>query len=171
MAMTAKDFELSDEQLQRCLGAYELAGRPDRFELLQDDIGYSDEMVLELYTITLDWTEDKRHEDCIAAYHFLTTLNPQLAVLWVALGVSYMHQQDFPAAEKAFDRAIEAEPQNILGYQYGAKCYIDQGNKEAAKRLIERGIERAEKADDTEAWAEFKELAPQLAEAIDEHNS
>lgn len=168
MAVTAKDFELNDEQLASCLSAYELLGRPGSDDVLQDDVDYSDDMILELYAAALAMGEDKRHEDCIAAFHFLTTLNPRIAVLWIGLGVAYMNHQDMPAAIKAYQRAIVAEPDNVAGYQYAAKCWLEQNDKNEALQIVQAGIDRADNAENPDDWADFKRELEELAKAVED---
>lgn len=168
MAFAAKDFQLEDSALDAVLRAEVLAHQPEEGTLPQDELGYSDEMLVMLYQIAVDLSQEKQHDEAVAAFTFINALNPHVAVFWIGLGVAHAYQQDFPAAAKAFAKAIQVDPSNTDGYMYAVKLQLDLKDKDAARRIIDDGRQRADHADNPDDWSEFLELASALESIMDE---
>ena len=166
MAIKAEDYNLDDEKLGFCTSPEVLANQHE--ELPQDNLGYSDEMMLALYEIAVKLSADKRHDEAVAAFTFITTLNPRVAPFWIGLGVAQSYQQDLESALKSYLKAIEVEPENVDGYMYVVKFHLDRNDAENAMAIVEEGRQRAEHSEQPEAWEDFLEMAPAIEAVIKE---
>lgn len=164
MTIKAEDYKLNDEQMAFGLSPEVLANQHTA-ELPQDRIGYSDEMMLGLYQIATELSEAKRHDEAVAAFTFLSTLNPNVAAFWTGLGITQCLQQDLGAGLKSYQKAVEADPTNFDGYLYLCKYHLDLNDQDAALAVIDEGRQRAEHADNPEDWEDFLEKAT-AAEAV-----
>jgi tetratricopeptide (TPR) repeat protein len=77
----------------------------------------------------------------------LSSLFPNDTGLILEKGMIFLHQDDFPAAEREFRRACnQADPfVRIEGHAYMRDLYLTQGKIEAAKDELRQGLEIAEK--------------------------
>ena len=166
MKVTTEDFILSEEKLKRCTQPDVLACSPSKKSAIQKAIGYTDPMMLLLYQIAVDLSENKSHDESVAAFKFLCILNPYIAPFWIGLGVSQVQQQDFEGAIKSYERAIEVDPTNIQGYLYAIKYYLDNKGPQKARQILDGGLQQAEGAECPESWEQFLQLAPAIGELI-----
>lgn len=166
--MQTADYEISDEAWQKCADVQHLSEIYAEGKTMQDVVGYTDEMMLELYDVAVDLSKQKHHDDSIAAFVFLTTINPKVAAFWIGKGVSHIHAHQNAEAEMAFLKALDVHPSDVNGYLFAIKFYLDQNNKAQAEEVLEGGLKKAQESDDPEQWKEFNEISGHLKAVIQE---
>lgn len=162
----ADDFKLSKDALDFCSQPEVLLNKVSAEELPQKELGYSDDMMLMLYQIAVDFSLSKQHDKAAVAFAFITTINPFVAPFWIGKGVAEVYGQDLKGAERSFKRAIAEEPESVDGYLYAVKFYLDQGDVEGAQRVLEEGKKSADVAQNPDDWKGFLELVPEFEEVI-----
>jgi tetratricopeptide (TPR) repeat protein len=96
-------------------------------------------------------------------YETVTRLDPQDAASWVMLGRLYSALENRSAAEQAFEKALEAEPDNEDALVGLAAVYSDRGDAARAAELLKRAADKTPTAAAlirlATAYEEMKEFA------------
>jgi tetratricopeptide (TPR) repeat protein len=114
-------------------------------------------------------------KQAIEQYQFITTKDAKDAESWVMLGRLYRFSQDSPNAEKAFDNALKADPDNEDAQTQLAMLYAELGdskkaieklqaaNKNPNERTLQLLAEQYEQLHDYKSAAEALKKAMELA--------
>lgn len=133
---------------------------------LQHVIGYSDEMMLDIYDRAVELSESCHYEESIHAFAFLTVINPRVVAFWIGKGVAHLNHCQVEEGAKAFETAFEVDPSDIRIYEYLIKLHLGTQQKEHALEVLERGRTLSREASDQERWNAFNTLAPELERVI-----
>jgi tetratricopeptide (TPR) repeat protein len=109
-----------------------------------------------------------RWKESTADFEKAASVNPKDPFLWSNLGTNYQALRDFPAAAKAFERGIEADPNYFPNVYLRARMEIDwRGDTAPLERLFQKSAD-APDPDGKVAFAQFelKLLQRRYAEAL-----
>src|SRR5581483_1350690 len=73
---------------------------------LQEIIGYSDELMEEMYQAACQVFREGHHQEAEDAFLFLTTINPYVYAYWLGLGMSYHLLEEYEQAILGYDCAM-----------------------------------------------------------------
>ena len=109
-------------------------------------------------------------KQAIEQYKLITTKDPKDAESWVMLGRLYRFSQDSPNAEKAFDAALKADPDNEDAQTQLAMLYAELGDSKRAIEKLQSAKNPNERtlsalADQYEQLKDYKNAAEALKKA------
>lgn len=102
----------------------------------QEILGYTDELMQEMYSNARHHLENEDFENAAAAFVFLTTLNPHIHEYWMGLGMSEQLRGEYETALVAYRMAILTQEDNPILYYHMAACYTAQEDYENAKDCL-----------------------------------
>lgn len=73
----------------------------------------------------------------------LTAIQPEEGYFWLALGLAHDHLDDLVAARAAYQKAGEVDPRDPVADLNLAELELAAGRRPAARRLVERGRQKA----------------------------
>lgn len=78
-----------------------------------------------------------------------------------ALGLEYLKSEP-DAARHYFGILLEKHPGYLPTYYHAAKFFADNGEKDKARSVFEKGIDLARQSNDNKAWRELKSAYDEL---------
>ena len=132
------EFQVTDEAIQRLRDRAAVGRTLSEGESLQKLLGFSDETMEKFYGAARRIFLQRRWEDAINAFTFLTTINPLRHVYWLGLAMSQQESKQYEDAVINYGMAILTQPENPVPHFYMAKCYFaleDQSSAEACLNL------------------------------------
>lgn len=136
-------------------------------------------MLGRIYTRALGDNQSGRIDEsnlkkAIDQYQKITQKDPKDADSWVMLGRLYRVANNSPEAEKAFNKALEADPENEDGLTQLAGLYADLGDSKRAIEKLESATKKtpnertlAALADQYEQMHDYKNAAEALKKAME----
>ena len=109
-----------------------------RNKLFSDMLGFTDDELLPLYENAIRMLYAQNTEDAIAAFSFLTKINPYLAPFWIGLGLSYMAEGNFTSAFTSFLMALTMDPLLIEAYEHAIDCCIENEDYNQAEAIVKQ---------------------------------
>lgn len=109
----------STEEFLNKNGSLEIDPSVQKREIL----GLSNETLLTLYSLGLQYYEEKNYEPVRLINTFLTLVAPEVSSFWIALGRSKELLGDIYGAIETFDQAKESHPNVGKLYFFSAECY------------------------------------------------
>ncbi|MDB6081815.1 MAG: sycD7 [Chlamydiia bacterium] len=109
----------------------------DSGKSLQEMIGYSDELMEELYQSASQVFEEGRYQESQDGFLFLTTLNPYVYAYWIGLAMSYQLLEEYEQALLAYECAAALDPESPLPYYYQAACHLLMNEAALAQASID----------------------------------
>jgi len=100
--------------------------------------------------------------DKIAMLTEILAANPLDAFARYGLALEYVGQQRFDEAFAEFAKLVELNPEYVPGYQMYAQTLLKAGHTSDAIAMMRRGMECAERAGNTHAWAEMSEMLNEI---------
>jgi len=104
---------------------------------LQDIVGYTDEMMGQLYEVARGLFERQQYEEASEAFFFLSTLNASVYAYWLGLGMADQLQGEAEAALVAYGMASVVAPGEPLAHYHAAHCHREVGDEGEAARAME----------------------------------
>lgn len=89
---------------------------------LQSLLGYSDNILINLYTLATHFYEAKQHQEAIHSYAFLCLLNPAISPFWIGSGLALEANNELTEAQNAFENAIKCAPFEEESYLGMIRC-------------------------------------------------
>ncbi len=160
MALTIEDFVIDAEAVDRLSDEKRLAEYFEEGKPLQELFGFSNEATAEFYEVAKGLIEERRYEEAVKAFVFLTTLNPYISEFWSGLGLSKQHLDLNDDALFAFSVAFRLDGRSIFPYVLAAQCCIKANDFDRAFEIIgEAETFAKEHADDPDADQFRKDVA------------
>lgn len=113
-------------------------------KILQEVVGFSDETLVRFYEAASSILDQRRFEDAINSFFFLTALNPYLSELWQGLAMSYQQNQEYENALDAYSVAYTLEGKKLFSYAMAAQCCIEMKEFDKAHTILDKAIYYAE---------------------------
>ncbi len=107
---------------------------------LQEICNMSDETLEALYQAAKSIYEQKRYEDAVDAFVFLTTINETRYPFWFALGNALYFCKNFDAACRAYTMAAELNPTDSTCLIFMSKCYEELCDFNNAVRVLDQAL-------------------------------
>lgn len=82
-----------------------------------------------------------KYDEAIAAFEAILAENPGLAAVQTNIGFAYLQKKDYPAAEVAYLKVLDFEPDNSGAMLALAGIYNAQGQKDKAKEMLDKATE------------------------------
>ena len=89
---------------------------------IQEICAYSNNILLNFYEIASYFLTEKQQENAINSFSFLCDLNPNVASLWIGLGLSFESNKEYMQAMEALQKAISLEPSDFAPYLGMIRC-------------------------------------------------
>lgn len=132
-----EDLRIPDDVLER-LGQPEiLRNFIEEGKSLQEIIGYTDELMEQLYKAAYEVFQEGRYHDAQDGFLFLTTLNPYVYAYWLGLAMSYQLMEEYEQAILAYECASNVESETPLPYYYMAGCHLYLNEYDAAQVALD----------------------------------
>jgi tetratricopeptide (TPR) repeat protein len=153
------DYLIQDISTEEMKSAIAKAVKENRDIFPVEVLKISDSTVDKYYEICRNLLSEKRFEDAINAYAFLTFLTPVYSNFWLGLGIAEQSLQNYQETILAYAMAIATDPNNIPAYVNFAQCCIALGHKDVARQLCEKALELCPETADMKSEREnIKEL-------------
>lgn len=137
MTLSIEDFIIDEKTVERLSDEDLLAEYFDEGKPLQELFGFSNEATAEFYGVARELIENRKFEEAVKAFIFLTTLNPYIPDFWVGLGLAKQHCEQQDGALYAFSVAFRLDGSEILPYALAAQCCIEDRQFDQALEIIE----------------------------------
>ena len=79
-------------------------------------------------------------EEAIPHYERVIQLDPEYTGIWFNIGFAHRHLQHFDEALEAYKRAVQQEPGDMRTYSEMTAIYMNKGDKQQARAIIEQGV-------------------------------
>jgi tetratricopeptide (TPR) repeat protein len=119
---------------------------------LQAVLGFADDILLDMYEVAFGLFEAKRYTECIDAFIFLTTVNPNVGSFWLGLGSALQMDARLDEALAAYKIAITKDPERLDGYLYAARCCMQLKDYDEGARICDVALELAKFIRRTNIW-------------------
>ena len=106
-------------------------------ETFQSLLGLSNETLLWIYTIGYNFSLENKHEEALAIFQMLTSLNPLVSDYFVAQGLSERSLKSNQEALYSFAMASILNPEQPISRYNAAEIYLETGQVEDAKLELE----------------------------------
>lgn len=138
----------------------------DQSSTLQEQCGYTNEMVEGIYNLGFDLYTSKDFNTCADVYTFLVVLNPYVCWFWQMLGKCKQMQGIYSEALSAFKIAINCSPHNFEGCFDAVNCCVQAKEFDEAISIIEEELERINDSDSQIDLQEIKTNLEQLKKQV-----
>lgn len=105
--------------------------------LFQEMFGLSDDTILHIYDLGVSLIGNKKMQEAIIVFTFLTTLAPHVSSYWVALGVCFQETNRHQDAITAFSAAKFLKPMDPAPLFYTIESYLLLKETEKANLELE----------------------------------
>lgn len=161
-----QEFLITDEMVEKLEDIDLLTQKLSEGFSLQQILGYPDDVLMEMYEVAVALYAEKLFEDCINAFVFLSTVNPNIPFFWSGLGNAYEQGGYLDKAIESHKTAIYYDPFEIQAYIDTARCLLTQEKVEEAIQLLDTGIDLAQVDSHRENNAELIQNLKALKEHI-----
>jgi len=131
-----EQFIIQDEALEKIHDEAYMMKHLDAGTPLQDLLGFTDEATLEFYETAKNILEQKRYEDAMNAFSFLTAINPYMSDFWLGLGMSQQQKSQYEDALSSYNIATSLEGSKIFPYLIAAHCCMEIKDFDKALDII-----------------------------------
>jgi type III secretion system low calcium response chaperone LcrH/SycD len=131
------DPKIPEDVLHQLQKPDELKQFIDDGRSLQEIIGYSDELMEELYQAACEVFAEGKYSESQDGFLFLTTLNPYVYAYWLGLGMSHQLLEEYEQAILTYECASQVDSEAPLPYYYLAGCHLLLNHLDEAKKAIE----------------------------------
>lgn len=136
--------------------------RLQKGECFQDALGWSDELMNELYDCLKELNTLGRWDEAIDASTFLLTVNPFIGSFYVEAGYAYQNKQCLEEAISLYSLGTLHSVEDPQPFLYLVTCYQTLGDPENATKALESAILLIEQGP-SQQWAN---LLPDLKETL-----
>lgn len=167
--MKTEKYLINEEGLKIAQDQKALEAAYKEGKTMQDLFGFSNEVMLDFYKAAVTLYEERRYEDSLAAFIFLSTVNPGVPCFWKGKGLCFEGLQKWDQALRAYDQAIMANPTNIDGYGVTIRFLLEQRkDPDAAAEWIDYGKKIFQTIEDETEAKNFKSDLAQLHHLVKE---
>ena len=159
MVMNLEEFILDEEAMERISDEEVLSKHLEEGRPLQELFGFSDEVTAEFYETAKNILEQKRFQEAINAFVFLTTINPYMSDFWVGLGMAHQQNNQHDDAMFAYSVAFNLDGREIFPYILAAQCCMEIKDFEQALQVVEAAEQYADEHKDEKGSNQLKEDA------------
>lgn len=131
--MKATRIDLSEIALDPA----EVAKEVEEGKTLAEVFQFSEERQKEIYMYALELFDEERFKDASDVLFVLTTMNPYFVSAWTALGLCEEKAEEWERAMFCYEMAMLYDSEYPDSYLRGARCALDQGNKDRAKLYLD----------------------------------
>ncbi len=149
------DYLISDDKRREIQDGDNMLEYLAHHQTLQAVLGFADDILLDMYEVAFGLFEQKRYSECIDAFIFLTTINPNLSSFWLGLGSALQMDQRFDEALAAYKIAITKDPERLDGYLYAARCCMQLKDYAEGQRICDVALELAKEHPENEQLAKL----------------
>ena len=132
-----EDLKIPDDILARLEQPETLRSFIEEGKSLQEIIGYTDELMEQLYKAAYEVFQEGRYKDAQDGFLFLTTLNPYVYAYWLGLAMSYQLMEEYEQAILAYECASSVESETPLPYYYLAGCHLYLNEYDEAQESLD----------------------------------
>lgn len=119
----------------------------DQGKSLQEIIGYSDDVMDELYQSACMVFKEGHFQEAQDGFLFLTTLNPYVYAYWLGLAMSYQHLEEYEQAILAYECAIAIHQEKPAPYFFVGVCHQLIGETQQALSNLDKAKLRCKEED------------------------
>lgn len=159
------DFEFPEDALERLEDDEFVQQQLAEGKTYQEILGYSSEDMEHLYQSAVTLYQSEKYEKAAEAFVFLTTLNPNIYLYWMGLGISEQIREEYENAVMAYEMAIETEPMDPSAYYFAGICHLRLEERLLACQNLKEAIFLASK---DPAQKALKESAEELLKKCEE---
>lgn len=109
---------------------------------LQEILHFTDQELASFYADGWEYYHQKHYVEASHIFLLLSQLNPKVGAFWSALGAAEEGRHELQDAMHAYLLAAELETHTLAPYLHGAKCLLLLNQKDEAKTVLKRAIER-----------------------------
>ncbi len=149
------DYLISDDKRKEIEDGDKMLEYLSHHQTLQAVLGFADDILLDMYEVAFGLFEQKRYSECIDAFIFLTTINPNVASFWLGLGSALQMDARLDEALAAYEIAITKDPVRMDGYLYAARCCMQLKDFEEGIRICDVALELAKEHPENEQLAKL----------------
>ena len=157
--VSLEDFIISEEALESINNEEVLTKQIEEGKTLQEIFGFSNDTTLEFYEVAKYILEQKRFEDAIKAFSFLTNINPYISDFWTGLGIAQQNNNDYESAVFSLSMAFTLEGGMITPYMLAVQCFMEIDDFDQAIEVLEIAETYAEENPDEEGRQQLKKDA------------
>jgi type III secretion system low calcium response chaperone LcrH/SycD len=169
------DYLISDEKRKEIQDGDKMLEYLAHNHTLQAVLGFADDILLDMYEVAFGLFEAKRYAECIDAFIFLTTVNPNVSSFWLGLGSALQMEQRHDEALAAYKVAITKDPERLDGYLYAARCCMQMKEFEEGQKICDVALELAKDHPENEQLAKMiqdvRKMKRHLSEGKRKHRS
>lgn len=169
------DYLISDEKRKEIQDGDRMLEYLAHHQTLQAVLGFADDILLDMYEVAFGLFEQKRYSECIDAFIFLTTINPNVSSFWLGLGSALQMERRPDEALAAYTVAINKDPERLDGYLYAARCCMQMKDYEEGLKICDKALDQAighpENEQLTKLIKDVRKMKRQLSEGKRKHHS
>ncbi len=105
-------------------------------KLMQDVFGFSNEDITQFFEQAIALLHGHRYEDAIAAFQFLTQVNPYVCDFWLGLGAAHQAIGHYQEALSWYMVAETMDPVRIDTYGYAVDACLEMHDIKQAKAIL-----------------------------------
>ena len=164
--LNLEDFIIDEEAIARISDEEVLLNHLEEGKPLQELFGFTNEVTAEFYEAAKNILEQKRFEDAINAFVFLTTINPYMSDFWVGLGMAHQQNNQHDEALFSYSVAFNLDGRQIFPYVLAAQCCMEVKDFERALEVVDSAVLYAEVHNDEQGSRQLKEDAVAAREYV-----
>lgn len=155
MVYALERFVISDEVMEQLTSGDVIDEQMAEGKTIQQIFGFEDDVALVFYEAAASILEQKRIQDAINGFVFLTTLNPYVPSFWMGLGMSHQLNNEYDAALFSYGMALSIDGTQIYPYIVVAQCCMEMRDFEQADSIIDAADKYAREHQDDEFSAKL----------------
>ncbi len=149
------DYLISDDKRREIQDGDKMFEILAHQQTLQAVFGFADDVLLDMYEVAFGLFEQKRYSECIDAFIFLTTINPNVSSFWLGLGSALQMEARLDEALAAYRIAITKDPERLDSYLYAARCCVQMKEYEEGQKICDTALAMASKHPEQESLAKL----------------
>lgn len=102
------------------------------------DIGYSSDVLFDLYGVAVKLAEETKYDDSINAFQFLTMIDPYIQSFWVGLAIGYEKSLNYTKAIDLYEEALNADPNSFFPFYGLIRCSEELKDFTRCSQLLEK---------------------------------
>lgn len=122
---------------------------------LQKTFNISDPVMEVILQMAKAKFQEEEYRNSLALFSLLTTLKPSSGDYWFRLGIAAQKSGDIALALRAYETAIELNPDLIGARLFSIECYLHNKDKEAAAKMLQEVKEVTANVELDEMWGDF----------------
>jgi len=117
---------------------------------LQELAGISDSGINMLYMAAKRLYDKQAFDDAADAFFFLTAINPLFIIFWLGLANSEFHRKSYKEAITAYEKVVEATPEDPTVYLALCHAYEALGDRANALQIVDTALQTCVDKDELE---------------------